>query len=150
MRILSISSDRKVFKEGSAVRSRLLEYGRLVDEMHVIVFAKKSLGLHEESFQPNIFLYPTKARTRVGYIFSAVREAMKLKSRGVQIDVVTAQDPFEIGLAAYFIARIFGAKLHLQVHTDLMNPYFKKESMLNRARVRFARFRGSRSRLALR
>ncbi len=140
MRILSISSDRKVFKEGSEVRSRLLEYGYLVEEMHVIVFAKKSLGLRAESFPPNIFLYPTNTRTRVGYVFSAIKEATELKRRGVHIDVVTAQDPFESGLTAYLISRILRAKLHLQIHTDFMSPYFESESFLNRIRVLLAKF----------
>lgn len=140
MNILSISSDRKLFEAGSAVRSRTLEYGRLVDELHIIVFAKRSLGFREESFPPNIFLYPTNSHTRWGYIPHAILQARKLKHRGVHIDVVTAQDPFEAGLAGFFIARIFGAKLHLQVHTDFMSPYFAKESFTNHARVMIAKF----------
>ncbi len=140
MKILSIGSDRKVFEEGSAVRSRLLEYGRLVEEMHVIVFAKKTLGFRDESFPPNIFLYPTNSNTRLGYILRAIMLARKLKHRGVQIDVVTAQDPFESGIAGYFIARALGARLHLQIHTDFMSPYFARESFLNSIRVHLAKF----------
>lgn len=140
MKILSISSDRKVFEQNSAVRSRLLEYGELVDELHVIVFAKRSLGLKEESLHPDIFLYPTNAHTRWWHIPHAIAQALVIKKCGVHIDVVTAQDPFESGLAAYLIAHILDAKLHLQVHTDLMSPYFAAESFLNRIRVRLARF----------
>lgn len=140
MNILSISSDRKLFEPGSAVRSRTLEYGRLVNELHIIVFAKRSRGFGEESFPPNIFLYPTNAHTRWGYVPHAIFQARKLKRRGVHIDVVTTQDPFEAGLAGFFIARLFGAKLHLQVHTDFMSPYFAKESLANRMRVMLAKF----------
>ena len=140
MNILAISSDRKLFEPGSAVRSRTLEYGRLADELHTIVFAKRELGFRDESFPPNIFLYPTNAHTRWGYIPRSIMEARKLKRRGVHIDVVTTQDPFEAGLAGFFIARLFGAKLHLQVHTDFMSPYFAKESLMNRLRVTLARF----------
>lgn len=140
MNILSISSDRKLFEPGSAVRSRTLEYGRLADSLHIIVFTKRSLGFREESFPPNIFLYPTNARTRWGYVPHAIMQARKLKRRGLHIDVVTAQDPFEAGLAGFFIARIFGAKLHLQIHTDFMSPYFARESFINRMRVWLAKF----------
>lgn len=139
MNILSISSDRKVFEQGSAVRSRLLEYGRLVDEIHVIVLSKKSSRFHQESFRPNIFLYPTNARTKSGYILCALKQAVKLKKHGVHIDVVTAQDPFELGLIAFFVARILGAKLHLQVHTDFMSSFFTQESFVNHVRVRIAK-----------
>jgi len=122
------------------VRSRTLEYGRLADELHIIVFAKRALGFREESFPPNIFLYPTNARTRWGYVPRAILWALKLRRRGVHIDVVTAQDPFETGFAAFFIARILHAKLHLQIHTDFMSPYFAKESFANRIRVMIAKF----------
>ena len=140
MNILSISTDRKLFEPGSAVRSRTLEYGRLVDELHIIIFSKCSHGFGSETFPPNIFLYPTNAHTRWGYIPHAFLEARRLKKQGVRIEVVTAQDPFEAGLAGYFIARLFGAKLHLQVHTDFMSPYFDAGSFLNRIRVRVAKF----------
>lgn len=140
MNILSISSDRKMFEQGSAVRARLLEYGQLVKRLHVIVFAKESSGFEDEVIHPNIFLYPTNTKTRFGYIPRAIMKARALKMRGVRIDVVTAQDPFELGLTAYLIAWILGAKLHLQIHTDFMSPYFAKESFANYARVMLAKF----------
>ncbi len=143
MKVLSISSDRKVFEEGSAVRSRLLEYGHLVEEMHVIVFAKKSLGFHAESFPPNVFVYPTNSLNRWTYIFDALRIgngiATNYKSQTTNW-VVTAQDPFESGLTAYLISRILRANLHLQIHTDFMSPYFERESFLNKVRVLLAKF----------
>lgn len=139
MKILSISSDRKVFEEGSAMRARTREYGRLVDELHVIVFAKKSHQYQDAVLSSNIFLYPTNTRTRFGYILSAIRHARALAKRGVQFDIVTAQDPFELGVTAFLIARMIGAKLHLQIHTDFMSPYFIKESLINRVRSMVAR-----------
>lgn len=135
-----ISSDRKIFEKGSAVRARFLEYGRLVDELHVIVFARKSLAFLSETFPPNISIYPTRSTGKIFYVSSAIFSALKLKRRGVSIDVVTTQDPFEAGLAGYIIARIFSARLHLQIHTDVMSPYFASESILNRVRVQIAKF----------
>lgn len=139
MKILSISSDRKVFEEGSAMRTRTREYGRLVDEMHIIVCAKNSHQHKDTVLPPNIFLYPTNTRTRFGYMLSAIRYARALAKRGVQFDIVTAQDPFELGVTAFLIARMIGAKLHLQVHTDFMSPYFINESLTNRIRSMIAR-----------
>ncbi|MGB2580752.1 MAG: glycosyltransferase, partial [Minisyncoccia bacterium] len=140
MRVLVISSDRKVFEKGSAVRSRLLDYGRLADELHVIVFAKKALGFQDEVIQPNIFLYSTNSLGKFFHIPHAILCALKLKRRGVAIDVVTTQDPFEAGLAGYIIARILKARLHIQIHTDVMSSYFAHESILNQARVILAKF----------
>ncbi len=143
MNILSISSDRKLFEEGSAVRVRTLEYGGLLDELHIIVFAKRSHGFKMETFPPNIFVYPTNSYNRWMYIFDALRI-----SKGIAANyklqttnwVATAQDPFESGLTAYLISRILGVKLHLQVHTDFMSQYFVRESFLNTVRVRLAKF----------
>lgn len=139
MNILSISTDRRAFEAGSAVRSRFLDYGRLVSEFHVIVFAKKSLGFREESFPPNIFLYPTNSYTPLGYIWGAIKQGLKLEYHTIRIDVVTTQDPFETGLVGFILARLLGAKLHIQIHTDFMSPYFARESLKNRIRVRLAK-----------
>lgn len=140
MKILSILSDRKVFVEGSAVRARLLEYGGLVDELHVIVFAKKSLGFKDEIISPNIFLYPSNSVGKFFHIPATIIRAYALKRRGVSVDVVTTQDPFEAGFVGFIVAGILGARLHLQVHTDFMSPYFADESVLNRLRVLVAKF----------
>ena len=140
MRILSISSDRKVFEKGSAVRSRLLDYGRLVEELHVIVFAKKSPKFQDEIIQPNIFLYSTNSLSKFFHIPHAILCALKLKRTGVLVDVVTTQDPFESALAGYIIARILKARLHIQIHTDVMSSYFARESILNQARVLLVKY----------
>ena len=40
-----ISTDRKIFEEGSAVRARMIEYGKLFDELHIVVFTKRNLKM---------------------------------------------------------------------------------------------------------
>jgi glycosyltransferase involved in cell wall biosynthesis len=140
MNVLSVSTDRKVFEKGSAVRTRLIEYGQLVDELHVIVFAKRSLGLKDEKIASNIFIYPTNSYSRFSHICAAVSRARALKQNGITTDLVTTQDPFESGIAGLRITKIFGARLHVQVHTDFMSKYFSRESMLNCLRVTVAKF----------
>ena len=44
MKILSIGSDKKLFDENSEVRRRIIEYGQLVDELHIVVFTNKKLN----------------------------------------------------------------------------------------------------------
>ncbi len=55
-------------------------------------------------------------------------------------DLVTCQDPFETGLFAWIIARLYDAKLELQVHTDFLSLRFANESLKNKIRVMLARF----------
>ena len=136
MKILTIGSDRQLFTNGSKVRQRIIDLASVLIELHIIVFNKRSLGLKEEQIAPNVWIYPTNSVHRWSYVFDAV----KLGHRFRNIQVVSAQDPFESGLAAWFISRRLDTKLQLQIHTDFLSPYFRQESFLNKIRVRLARF----------
>src|SRR3989344_1142990 len=129
----------------------MLEYGALVDELHIIVFSRKSKvppkarlvkGGESRKFG-NVFLYPTNSRSKWFYIFNARKIARNMfhVSRFTFHDwLVTTQDPFETGLAGWLIARKNNIPLQLQIHTDFLNPCFARESLLNHIRVRIARF----------
>jgi 1,2-diacylglycerol 3-alpha-glucosyltransferase len=54
--------------------------------------------------------------------------------------LVTARDPFETGLVGYRLKRKYNLPFHLQIHTDFLNSYFKRESFLNKIRVLLAKF----------
>ncbi len=43
-KLLMISTDRKIFEEGSAVRARMAEYAKNWNEMHIVVFQKQYGG----------------------------------------------------------------------------------------------------------
>jgi len=62
-----------------------------------------------------------------------------LFTRG-RFDIVTAQDPFWRGLAAWIIARRLNAKLQLQIHTNFLEPSFGQRSFGNRLRARLGKF----------
>ena len=136
MKVISIGSDRGIFREGSAVRDRIKKQGEIFDEFRIVVFSLKGSGFKEEHMAPNIWVYPTNSASRWLYVFDAARIAEKLG----KADVITCQDPFESGLAGWLAAGKLGAKLHLQIHTDFLNPYFWRESLLNKIRVLLARF----------
>ena len=136
MKVIMIGSDRKLFAEGSAVRSRILEYGSLSEELHVIVFSQKNLGLKDVKIADNVWLYPTNSKNRFRYMSDAVRLGNKIKGA----DIVTTQDPFEAGYVGWKMSRRGGPKLHVQIHTDFFSPFFVKGSFLNKIRVRIARF----------
>jgi glycosyltransferase involved in cell wall biosynthesis len=135
MNILMISTDRNVFKEGSAVRERMLEYGSLAERLDIIVFSLRKLGFKEESLGSNVNLHPTNSLSRLFYI----RDAVKIGKNMAGSDIITAQDPFETGLAGTRLARLLHKPLQMQIHTDFLSPSFKGESLLNKIRVRMAR-----------
>ncbi len=138
MNVLMISFERKLFEEGSAARQRIIEYGGLFDELHVIVFSKRKLNLKPEHIAPNIWLYPTNSLFNVFYPWDAYRlgrELIRKRHFEKTHTVVTAQDPFETGIAALFLAKRSKLKLQIQVHTDFLNPNFIHASLLNQVRL---------------
>ncbi len=143
MKILSIGSDRNLFMEKSNVRQRILEYGALARELHIVVFARKDLGFEVQQISDNVWIYPTNSRNRWFFVHDAIRIGKRVaKKMGEQKEdaVVTAQDPFEAGFVGWRIASAFSLPLQIQVHTDLFSPFFTQGSLLNTFRVRLAKF----------
>jgi glycosyltransferase involved in cell wall biosynthesis len=59
---------------------------------------------------------------------SSAKEILRF-ARAEQFDVVTAQDPFWRGVIAWRVARKIGAKLQLQLHTDLSAQGWLKRTL---------------------
>lgn len=134
-----ISTDKRIFDENSTVRQRMFDYGTITDSLHIIVLSRK---LKDEGERKNfrisdkVFIYPTNSTSKFRYS----SDAKKIASRLENIDLVTSQDPYETGWIAWRIVKKIKAKLELQIHTDIFNPYFIKHSWSNRVRSRIARF----------
>jgi glycosyltransferase involved in cell wall biosynthesis len=100
MKVLMISGDKRLLEESSEAHARLeLQRGR-VDQLDVFVW-------------PQVH---------------SVREIIKA-AQANHYDVITVQDPFWRGLIAWRIARKTGAKLNLQVHTNLSAQSFYRRLM---------------------
>lgn len=142
MNVLMISSDRKIFEPDSSVRRRMVQYGNIFDQLHIIVLTKHSQGYTFSKLSDHVWVYPTQSRMKLDYVYDAVRLVRHdLVIQGdFTPDVVSAQDPFESGLVGWLIARRYKRKLQLQIHTDLFDPYFVSRGILNRFRLLLARF----------
>lgn len=142
MKVLMISTDRNIFKEDSAVRARMIEYGKNYDELHIIIFSKKITS--ETKIAENVFVYPTNSLSKFFYILDAIRIGKKiLRSGGFQL---TCQDPFECGFVGWKLSRKLKIPLELQIHTDIGSPYFTSLKLgwslafLNFTRFQIAKF----------
>lgn len=134
MRVLSLGTDRSVFDAASAARARQERYAAELGHLDAIVFSRRGTlrGFAGEHFSAT----PTLSRSRLLYLFDAWRIAKSLPAP----DAITAQDPFETGLAALFIAWQLSVPLHVQVHTDFTAPAYRRHSLLNRIRYSLAWF----------
>ena len=141
-RVLVIGTDRSIFKRGSAARERMIEYGKLFQQLHIIIFTKIFKKFEIEKIAENVWIYPTKSWSRLFYPSNAVKIAKKEfgKSFPEMINIISTQDPFETGIAGWLLARKFQIPLQIQIHTDFLSPYFWKESFLNKIRVIIGKF----------
>lgn len=135
MKVLMLSTDSKVFEEHSQVLARMKEYGELVDSLHILVFTRDK-SLSNKQISSNVFLYPVFFRGFVSAYFNSRKIAKQIKEN---FDLVTSQDPFEVGLMARKISRIKKARLQMQIHTDMFSPYFVNESFKNKIRFYLAK-----------
>lgn len=140
MKILSLSTDRGILYEDSRVARRMIEYGKLFDQLHVVVFCPQ--GFREKRLSENVWVYPTNSRSRWLYVWDAYWTGKKILVDVVEPRtgwVITTQDPFETGLVGMFLKRLCGIPLNVQIHTDFGNKYFA-EDFLNKVRLVIARF----------
>lgn len=122
MRVLSISLDKKIIAAGSESRKRQIEYGKALGELYVVVL---NCGQeHSEQAGLGTWVYSTGSRSKVFMVWDAVRLGKKMP----RPDIVTAQEAFS-GLAAYCLKRFFKVPFQLQIHTDFLSPYFRRESL---------------------
>lgn len=143
MKALFISNDPSIFNPESEVRARMRAYAEAIGELHIVSAALRGAG---EVCEGTLFLYPIHT-SRLFRVRALTHRTHKIILKE-GIEVVSAQDPFEHGLAALRAIKGTSAKLHLQVHTDFLSPWFiesgnwrsprVKMPFLNRSRLRIA------------
>lgn len=135
MKVISIGMGDKVFEEGSAVRGRQISYGHIFDGLHLVVFTPDLDKYQNQNLAQNVFLYPTKSKIRIFYIFDYLRIVRNIiKNIGEKDVVISTQDPFETGIVGVILKLIYRLPLQVQIHTDFSNKYFISHSALNTIR----------------
>ena len=132
IRTLFISNDPSLFDKGSSSRARMRAYARAIGTLHILSSAPHPVDEQEE----NLFLHGVSSSKLIRPL--ALLRAARVLVKKHDIEVVSAQDPFEHGWVAMRAVSGTAAKLHLQIHTDPLSPFFSKESSLNRIRVMLA------------
>jgi len=136
MRILNISLEKKLFENSSSPQKRVFEYVKLFDRFDLLVMAGKSYSRLDFS---KMSIWPTNSFSKIFYMHDAYYLGKKMiKTYGS--DIVSVQDPFEMGIVGWFLAKKFGLKLQVQIHGDFFSsPYWRQESFLNRLRFYIGR-----------
>jgi glycosyltransferase involved in cell wall biosynthesis len=122
MKVLYIVDEPEAFEEGSATQSRLKELAQAIGELHVLTpMPSNFFGPHEKK-DGSLSLYAARSE-KLFFVrrLSSYANRIILKEG---IEVVSAQDPFEYGQAAAEAVKGTNAKLHIQIHTDFLSPWF--------------------------
>ena len=159
MKVLMLSTDSSVLVSGSPAQERMQAYGTIAEKLYVIVLHRVSK--EQSSAAPaaelpsrirvgrRLVLCPTYSSSKMGMFFDCLRVAKKVlppKNSGVRTQwLITAQNPFEVGILGAFLAWRHDVQLELQLHTDMESPYFKHQSVANLMRTYTARFLISRA-----
>lgn len=125
--IIAIGTDNKSLVRDSYVYNRIKKYSGLCDKYYNLVFTSNKDYTQIED--DNYYTIPVYGRNKLRQIIALFGVVKKIKTRN---SVITPQDPFEIGLAAYVISKMFGMKLKVQMHTDISSKYFREESVRNK------------------
>ncbi|MEK7642966.1 MAG: glycosyltransferase family 4 protein [Patescibacteria group bacterium] len=129
MNVLMLSRDSALFREESAFRLRAREYARLFSRLVIVAEGR-------EKFEEGTLVgVPAWSRGAIGFYFTGARILRKKLPEDSW--VITAQEEIT-GLAALFLSWRFNIPWQYQVHTDILNPYLRKESWKQAIRVRIA------------
>lgn len=143
VRLLIITKDRSVLVEGSASQTHIFELSSMFAEIHVVIITDKRDGLIKNSrLTDNVWFYPTDSR----YWWKAPYDAYRIANeqlnfaQGFRPDIVIAEDPFESGVAAYFLADRHKRPLQLHITEDFYESDFVDRAPHNGWRLFMARF----------
>jgi len=127
LKVLMISSDRKILEEGSAVSERMKEYGALVEELHIVLLSDARHGLKDKQLPNNVWVYTTNSSINFLRPIDACRLGKRIVFNSKFVrgkSVITVQDPFECGWVGMRIKKKWRIPLEVQLHTDPFSPYF--------------------------
>lgn len=136
MKVLMISADPRILTPGTPAAQRMRDYAALFDELHVIVLCRIR---SEERKEGNLFLYAACGGTLIMRLWRAWRIASACLA-ATQCDVISSQGADETGVLGFFLSQRYGLPLQLQIHTDILSPWYRRASWREYARYLLGRF----------
>lgn len=119
MKALFVSNDPAIFDSTSSVHARMNEYANAIGTLHIVM---RTDAPSRDQTTGSLTVHGVSAGKLEGARALAKKVNELIRTHG--IEVVSAQDPFEHGWAAKEAVKGTNAKLHIQVHTDFLSPWF--------------------------
>ena len=133
---LMISLDKKILDPQSAVARRMIQYGEK-DSLHIIIPCSEK---KEVQLSPQVRAVGSGAASKWrqwGRLYAMGEEYLKKN----KVDIISAQDPFFIGLTAVWLGRQFHCPTEIQVHGDFYSSeYYRRSGGLNWMRFQIGKY----------
>ncbi len=143
VRLLLFTKNVAMLQLGSLAQKRLLELGGLFAEIHVIVLSEaEEETVATVRLADNVWLYSTESTSwwKTGFDAYRVAREQLVFAGGFRADIVVAEDPFEAGIAAYFIAKKYERPFQVHVLEDIYDAEFKERDPHNTWRLYLAHY----------
>lgn len=138
MRLLIFTKNTTYRQLGSLSQKRLMEFSGLFAEIHVVLLSEMSDEPQATiRLADNIWLYSTESTSwwKAGIDAYRVANEQLVFAGGFRADIVIAEDPFESGVAGYFIARKYERPFQVHVLEDIFDSEFKERDPHNALRL---------------
>lgn len=135
MNILMLSTDMKIFEEGSDVSMRLSKYGVLGDSITFLVFGAGKR--RERILAPNVRAVSAGG---AGRISAYIGGAFTLLSLSRAASIISSQDPFFVGALGLKVSWLRRIPFQAQLHTDCFSEAYAGESLRRRIESVIAAF----------
>jgi glycosyltransferase involved in cell wall biosynthesis len=146
MNVLLIGNDPSFFDEASEARKRMREYAKAIGTLHVVSLCGADYRGSDEVKDGTLSLHAV--RPLRFFEFHSLEKRAKAMNAVNAFDVISALDPFECGRIARNIAHGTRAKLHIQVHTDFLSPWFTRNVIARSPQTRISSNNRVRQRIA--
>ncbi len=137
MKIISLGLDSSVLDKTSLLAKKTIKYGEMVDKYYMIVPADSDKIVN---LSDRVRVYGVGGCCRVLKLWK-MHVLAKVIVKKYKCDVVTSQDPFELGFLAWRLKSKFKIAWNVQEHGDFFSQkYWRAESVLNFFRYYLGKF----------
>lgn len=143
MKVLLITDDPTILDVGSSGHARAKESAVAIGELHTLVVSNEN-GVRDEG---SLRVHTVKRGLLSEHGVLRRRALELIAEHG--IEVVWAQDPFELGVVAATVAKKTGLPLYVNVYTDFLSPWYStRTGMFRSSKVLIPKKHRTRLRLA--
>lgn len=119
-----LSLDKQILDPKSRVAARMIEYGK-TDELFIIIPYNER---KEFDLSPSVHVFTSWGTSKLQQFWELYGVGERLLKKE-KIDLITAQDPFFMGLTAVWLKMQFKLPLEIQLHGDFFsNNYYRFKS----------------------